>query len=126
MIFTSRSSHTENGWWLAPTGAVGDRHESKWAGALTPTVTGGGPTRAGIGSVMSHGVGPPTTMAAGIGAWNLAGFRSRTRNWLRPGFRGGKAPDTSAGRRCPHRRGLAPAALWRFTRRRLRPGRLSL
>src|SRR6266700_1492027 len=110
-----------NGWWSDLTDAVGGRREWKLDGALTPTATGGGPTPAGIGPAMSRGVGPPTTMAAGIGAWIFAGFGCRIRNGRRPGFRGGKEPDTSAGRRCLRRRGLAHAAFWRFTRRRLRP-----
>ena len=68
-------------------------------GALTVTATGSAPTRAGTGSAMSRGVGPPITMVAGISALNLAGIGCRRRNGPRPGSPGTAVAATLAGRR---------------------------
>src|SRR5947199_5644567 len=122
----SRSARMANGWSWNLTGAVGGR--SAWTpdGVLTATVTGRGPTPAGTGPATSRGVGPPITMAAGIGVWNWAGFGCRTRNGPQPGSLGDRVPDTSVGRPCPRPPGSERAALSRFTRGQLRHTRLSL
>src|SRR5437016_2910745 len=121
----SRSARTGNGWWWDLTDAAGGRLEWRLVGALIATGTGRGPTPAGTGPALSRGVGPPTTMAVGISAWNLAGFGCRTHSGRPPGFPGGREPDTSAGRRCRRPRELDRAESWRFARPRLPHARLS-
>src|SRR5882762_5764238 len=120
----SHSARTGNGWWSDRTDVAGGRSEWRLNGALTAMATGDGATPAGIGPAMSHGGGPPTTTAAGIGAWNLAGFGCRTRNGRLPGFRGGTEPDMWVGPLCPRRRGLGHAVLSRFASRRSRRAHL--
>src|SRR5439155_22613611 len=125
MTFMSRFARTGNGWWWHRTDAAGGQPGWSLDGAVTARATGDEPTPAGTGPVTSRGVGPLTIMAAGIGAWDLAGFGCRTRNGRRPGFRGAKEPDTSAGHPCPLPPGSERAALSRFTKGRSRPTRLS-
>src|SRR5882724_12451105 len=96
-ISTSRSHPTAHGWTSVPTGAAGVREKWKWAGNLTPSVPGNGPTPAGIGTAMNRGPGPVITMDHGIEIRGLDGSGYPPPIGLLPGSPGGPATPTLDG-----------------------------
>ncbi len=113
-LFIPSSSLMARGWRPLITAMFGNRAKPKarGVGVLTRTVAGFTPTPAGLGFLKSHSVGRPIITGAGRVCVESAGSGFRAMNGRRPGFRGARATITSAGRRCPRKRGSisAPAS----------------